>query len=218
MEANVSFQYSITGNQLTVDTRTKFFKQGVGKYFVTVYIYEDSIPSYQYNNTTWDSIVEKRVLRTPILDPTMWGNKIDSGTVAVNSTYDVQFQQTLNPTWNVDKLGIVVAIWKVHASNKYEAINCEDVPYAPSVGISNNAQPNTNKVMIYPNPVKESISIMSQEKHNQVIVFDVMGNEVLKKKVNNDKMLDVKALKDGVYFLSIYSNHKLIGSTKFIKQ
>jgi len=69
---------------------------------------------------------------------------------------------------------------------------------------------------IYPNPVKDFLTINSQVDLEKVEVYDYLGKKVLEDH-SNDKTIEVQHLNDGVYVLKLYSNS---GSTsfKFIKE
>jgi len=59
--------------------------------------------------------------------------------------------------------------------------------------------------MIYPNPAKESLTIISKsESATDIIITDIVGKKVSELKINGDKTtIDVSAYKGGIYFYSI---------------
>jgi len=70
------------------------------------------------------------------------------------------------------------------------------------------------EVKIYPNPVKDKLNITASKKINSLSVYDMLGQEVLSKKVNaKETSLEVSHLVSGIYLLKIASENK----TKNIK-
>ena len=75
--------------------------------------------------------------------------------------------------------------------------------------------------VLYPNPVKNSLTISSSLDLDQSIisVFDIAGRRVLNYKLaDNINSIDVSRLSAGEYILRIITKEKLISSEKFIKQ
>ena len=77
----------------------------------------------------------------------------------------------------------------------------------------------TKKSIIYPNPVSSKIYIQSDINiaESTIKILNILGQEVFIQRANNNTELDVSALKNGMYFLSIFSNNQLYAET-FIKQ
>lgn len=72
-----------------------------------------------------------------------------------------------------------------------------------------------NSPLIYPNPAHEQIQIML-DKVDSLRVYNSRGLLVLDEQNLNSKILDIKSLKPGLYFIEIYTNGNRI-VTKFIK-
>ena len=70
-----------------------------------------------------------------------------------------------------------------------------------------------NKIIIYPNPVKETIYIANNEKLEYKI-FDIMGKQIL---YGVDNQINVSSLEKGIYLLKLKSDTKII-TQKFIKE
>jgi len=69
-------------------------------------------------------------------------------------------------------------------------------------------------VMVYPNPVKNQLNIVTNGKINNVTVTDFTGRVVFK---GNNQTLDISALSDGVYFVKVETAQGT-SNTKFIKK
>ena len=73
---------------------------------------------------------------------------------------------------------------------------------------------------IYPNPVRESLTITTKESLSGALVtiYDIFGNELLNKDINNSKtIINVDKLTSGIYFLRL-TNDKKIEVRKLIKE
>ena len=73
---------------------------------------------------------------------------------------------------------------------------------------------------IYPNPVREFLTISTKESLSGILVtiYDIYGNELLNKEINNSKtIINVDKLTSGIYFLKLTNNTK-IEVRKFIKE
>jgi hypothetical protein len=72
-------------------------------------------------------------------------------------------------------------------------------------------------LMVYPNPVKDYLTIVSQNHTmNNIEIYDVAGNLVTTQKYKENLYLG--ELKSGVYIIKVWNNHKNIGQIKIIKQ
>lgn len=68
----------------------------------------------------------------------------------------------------------------------------------------------TNKVSIYPNPVREELVInleLDKQQHFNVKFTNLLGQEIaLKKKVYNNETINISVFSKGVYYLQIFQN------------
>ena len=74
---------------------------------------------------------------------------------------------------------------------------------------------NDKKIIIHPNPASNLIQFETSDNESfEIIIFDVLGNIIFSKSINNNERLDISNLKEGVYFVSlknqINSTQKLI--------
>ncbi|MEI6815159.1 MAG: T9SS type A sorting domain-containing protein [Bacteroidota bacterium] len=79
---------------------------------------------------------------------------------------------------------------------------------------------NTNKIMVYPNPAKNTIAIHQSisSANEQVIITDIMGHEVYKAPLTGiDNTIELTKWSNGVYFYEVKSEKESIRG-KFIKQ
>jgi hypothetical protein len=69
---------------------------------------------------------------------------------------------------------------------------------------------------LYPNPVKNTLNIKSQDAISNVAVYDLLGKEVFSSN-NVSNTLDVSSLSNGVYLIRLTSN-KGIATKRFVKE
>ncbi len=58
----------------------------------------------------------------------------------------------------------------------------------------------------YPNPVQDILHINLQNENNQLLVYDLIGNMIIDKKISSSYYLDMSSLKSGVYFIKVKNN------------
>jgi len=75
-----------------------------------------------------------------------------------------------------------------------------------------------NKVLLYPNPVKNTLFLTSKNNIDSIIVYDIQGRKIQDNIVNSNELrLDTNGLIKGCYFIEIiFQNQKM--TKKFIKQ
>ncbi len=73
-----------------------------------------------------------------------------------------------------------------------------------------------SKVKLYPNPVKDILSLNFESKINKVIISDYSGRQILEKSLDNNKSLNIQSLSKGTYLIQIYTD-KEKQTIKFIK-
>jgi hypothetical protein len=69
---------------------------------------------------------------------------------------------------------------------------------------------------IYPNPVKDVLYIDATTSIEKVIIYDHLGKVVFQKKSNINDQIDLKGLSEGIYYVKIESNNRVM-TKKLIK-
>jgi hypothetical protein len=73
---------------------------------------------------------------------------------------------------------------------------------------------NSQALLVYPNPANTVINVQYLANSATVLVYDVLGNEVMKQPlVNKQSSLDISHLQSGVYFIKVGNS-----TQKFVKQ
>jgi photosystem II stability/assembly factor-like uncharacterized protein len=84
----------------------------------------------------------------------------------------------------------------------------------------NNLSPNSNTLIVYPNPSSDLVTIESSVilTHGHLSIMNLTGQEVLTKEVNQPKIrLDISNLPSGVYFVRLINNGT-VEEGKFLKK
>ena len=77
---------------------------------------------------------------------------------------------------------------------------------------------NSVNVKLHPNPFKNNLTVvLNSDIETNVEIFDILGKCVFKKAFNRTSILNLQALKTGIYILRISQNNKTI-SKKLVKQ
>ncbi len=84
-------------------------------------------------------------------------------------------------------------------------------------GIITSASFNENSVLIYPNPVKNSL-IVSGGNIESIALYDLNGRTRIESIVNEELLIDLQELKNGLYVLELKSRNGSVLKRKIIKQ
>ncbi len=216
--ANVAFNSTINGNNLTVNTTTEFFENSSGEFYINVFVVENNLNIQQYTVINgYIPTTQDRVSRGPILDGNsgMWGEQIANGTVTSGSRYDVSFSTTLDNSWIASNLEIVAVIWQKDATGNYETLNSEDKETPIASTIENSS---VSKINIYPNPTSDLLYLEGINERQEYELIDNSGKKVKEGKLTKQlNTISLVNLAKGNYLLRIKGS-KRISLQKIIKQ
>jgi len=92
-----------------------------------------------------------------------------------------------------------------------------DVEVVNSANIDDKGDSRANNLLIYPNPIKERLTIKSNDTIQSVTVFDISGKKIIDFFANNTEInLNFESLKNGLYILNIKINNSIV-MAKIIK-
>ncbi len=74
-----------------------------------------------------------------------------------------------------------------------------------------------NKVVLYPNPVRDILNLESSQVFNSITIFDINGKRVFTK-TGNPKIINTSELSSGIYFVKINFENSNSRVLKFIKR
>lgn len=76
--------------------------------------------------------------------------------------------------------------------------------------------------LIYPNPVSDVLNIRTSagSEVSKVVVSNIFGQQLkaIDNKTGNDIRINMQSLKTGIYFIQIYSDNRIVGISKVIKE
>jgi OOP family OmpA-OmpF porin len=77
---------------------------------------------------------------------------------------------------------------------------------------------NNFSIELYPNPTNDilNLKLLDAGKDVEIKITDVLGREVIVSEYK--EQLDISQFEKGIYFLSVYKAHNLVGTKKIIKQ
>ncbi len=210
VRANLAFTSKITGNQLTVDVRAKFFtamNYPTAEYFINVFIVENNITTQQQVGTATGvvTMIQDRVSRGPMSggNAGMWGQKIANGNIASNSFFNASFTSTLKASWVLGELRQIAVLWQ-KIGTQYIVLSAEDIPSSTTSILENEIQ--ENELSVYPNPASKSVTINFPVNTVGYTLYNALGEAVL---INNDLkkstspfVLSLLGLSPGIYYLN----------------
>ena len=95
----------------------------------------------------------------------------------------------------------------------WDSVNCS-LP----VGVSEVVAKDINDVLVYPNPATNQFTIEnSQLRINSIHIYNVLGELVLERIANSEKVIDVSSWNDGVYFVEV-ETEKGVVRRKVVKE
>ncbi|MCF8307471.1 MAG: choice-of-anchor J domain-containing protein [Bacteroidales bacterium] len=75
-----------------------------------------------------------------------------------------------------------------------------------------------NVVSVYPNPVRDRLFLETSEEIDRLVVYNIAGEQVLRKSMENRNTLNTSNLRPGVYFLRMYNKNQWIQTSRVVKQ
>jgi hypothetical protein len=203
--ANAGFISVVSGNTMKIKTKTKFFKAASGEFLVDVYLYEDSIISYQ--NAQSDTAIHKRILRAIPSLPSP-GKQIPGNTFVANDVFEDSVSFTIPGAWNRKRLHVFTVIWK-KGDKLYDIINVNDVATFP-LSVNDLAQ-SDNGIHIYPNPASDRVIVEVAQLGKpdvSVNILDMMGRVVYAQTLNTSDtniVINTSGFSNGFYNIIITS-------------
>lgn len=130
----------ISGNKISVDVKSKFFKEGTGEYHWVVLALEKEVIGYQLVGSSANNSYEHRynirasMQNGELYNQDLWGNSFANGNIAVGAEFTKSFSlnyqdleiapkfQIIEWKLNADNTAIAVMVWK-KVGDKYEFVN-----------------------------------------------------------------------------------------------
>jgi hypothetical protein len=149
------------------------------------------------------------------------GQLAPNGKIYVSSTSGTRYLTVINnPDLKGDSCGLLQHSFELLTSNVF------GLPNFPNFRLGKAAEPcitsveeaEKDNIKIYPNPATSEINILyNPEKlqHSTLIISDIQGKRVLQKALNDDK-IDVSNFPNGLYFLQILNDNKVVFREKVV--
>ena len=137
-----------------------------------------------------------------------------NGNILGTIAYDDTVQTITIPNINIENNVSVVIDGNSTSGNR---VKFDDLSYTcyTALGIE---EFNSVNVKLHPNPFKNNLTVvLNSDIETNVEIFDILGKCVFKKAFNRTSILNLQALKTGIYILRISQNNKTI-SKKLVKQ
>jgi hypothetical protein len=202
--ANSGFIWAYDEDSIFIRTKTVFFENLDGEYYLALYISEDSIWNYQanYGSAGSGNIYHNHVLRSSITN-NVYGSSLVSGNTSSGSEYFRKFVVPRNSNWNMDQIHITAVMWKKNGST-YEFVNTNNKGELTQEVLDINMSQELNPTFsVYPNPVTSYINITT-ENFDKINIFNAIGqNTYSKTNPNNIEIVDFTNLPKGVYYIRV---------------
>lgn len=120
-----------------------------------------------------------------------------------------------NQSFNFNMMSIFFNFGTDGATAGEKTYYFDNVSYAAPLAI---ASFDEAKIAMYPNPVSSSLSISSLEKLDTILIYNVIGQEVMSLKMNTtNAVISVSNFQNGIYIVKAFSEGK-VSTSKFIKE
>jgi hypothetical protein len=176
--ANVGLLTSWDGDDLLIQTRTRFFKDAEGEYFLGIYLVEDGVIAAQSGQT--GQVPHHYVLRGAAT-ATTFGDLIVNGAVSAGAEFTSSYATSVNG-FVLDKLDIVGVIWKKE-NDKYQVVNVWSIDAKPTVASVSNLEGIAGlRAKLQPNPSVDEASLTLELESPEllnILVLDAQGKAVL---------------------------------------
>jgi PKD repeat protein len=120
-----------------------------------------------------------------------------------------------NPVHVFDSSGVYDVTLTINSCGKSDSVTKQVQISIPSLIASDW----NNLIKIYPNPVKDFLTVSNPENiYTEIIIQNALGQFTLSQSFSQSNKLDISHLKSGIYFLQIYNSEgKIILNQKLIK-
>lgn len=213
---NAGIMATVKDNTLEVDAKVKFFQEGNGDYYLSLFIVEDGVIGYQSQRGS--DANHKKLLRSSMMGGT-FGQSIASGTISADSEFTFTDSKALDENWNIENLEVAAVIWKkVDGSYEFENGNSVDASFSTSVNFLETAGVN---LTIAPTIIQENatVTLESPIALDQVnlAIYNTVGQQITNlfsgsvgQGSQNFTIQKSDLKSSGVYFLQMESNGSVI--------
>ena len=126
--ANSNYNFSVSGNKVSLITTTKFFQDVEGDYLMAPYMIVDGIIGNQAGNPAGANTVHHKYvsdIAKPVTSSEVnnFGYTIASGGAKLGQTISMEFELTKDPNWNNSDISFGLIIFRQESSDSLTFIN-----------------------------------------------------------------------------------------------
>lgn len=199
--------YSYSWNTNPVQTTSTATGLAAGTYIVTVR------DSNNCSTTQFFTITEAAPVTAPTGALVQSFNAGDNLSALVVEGQGIKWYATSeNAANHIDELPINMVLINDTVYYATQTINnCEATAslavraFNPALGIDENAKSN---FILYPNPVKDILNLMSETIINKVVIYDINGRKIVEQLLNGETKIDIQFLAKGAYLTQIFAENK----------
>ncbi len=175
--ANAGIAMYVEDDNLHVSTKTKFFQEAIGEYYLGVYFIENNIINNQAGQG--NNAVHEKVLRGAISTGS-FGELLHTGEITMGTEFDHDFVAALN-NMDVEHLEVITIIWRKE-NGKYDVVNTNiSTDFALPVAVEEIASPNAT-MTVFPSVVNSyatiALSVKEPLKRVQLFLCDLNGRRL----------------------------------------
>ena len=214
--ANMGFFAEMVNGKIEVQTKTKFFQEAQGEYYLSLYVVEDAVS----NNQSGIGLTDHTAIIRTSFEADAFGNRISMmNTIGEGMEFTASHSIDIAANWNTDNLYLVGMIWKKEG-DVFEYVNGnQTADFSGNTSSVNENLSELSEFNVFPSIIEDQATIsfnLEQSLENaQVNIISLSGNRV---KTIFDGSLSNGAHKFGLnrndftasgsYFVSIISNGK----------
>jgi thiol-disulfide isomerase/thioredoxin len=120
--AAVDATMSISGNSLTINTRTKFFVDQTEEYYLAAHVIESGLNHTQSSDLSKNKDIHDNVLR--VTASTAGTGDLISGNNKKDEVKTKSFTVALNDAWKKENMKVALVLWRKNSDGKYTICNC----------------------------------------------------------------------------------------------
>lgn len=121
--ANTGLDVQLTGTNLEVYAKVKFFEAGNGEYYLSLLIIEDGVIAQQANRGS--DANHKKLLRGSMTD-SAFGQSFSTGAVPANTEFEFNLSKELPENWQTGNIEVAAIIYQ-KVGDDYQFINAHTV-------------------------------------------------------------------------------------------
>jgi hypothetical protein len=119
--AAINATFSLSGNTLAINSKTKFFADQTEEYYIAPYILESGLDYKQSNDQSANINVHDNVVRANAASKAT--GDLLSGNNKKDEVKTKAFTVTLNDTWKKENIQVALVLWKKNTDGSYTICN-----------------------------------------------------------------------------------------------